>query len=81
MNIDFSEALERNKDFNEINMFVDMIRRQIENQKGDDDWQAEDEHLKVERELRKALLMTEGVPLIKIVDIVCRNGYNIQFDS
>ncbi len=73
--------MEQNNDFKDINMFVDMIRRQLESQKNDENWAAEDEHLKCERELRKTLLLTEGVPVIKIIDIVSRNGFNLRFET
>jgi hypothetical protein len=57
------------------------MRREIESQNNDASWSAEDKHAICERELKKILLLTEGVPVIKIIDIVRRNGFNVRFDT
>lgn len=70
----YNELLDKNQNFKDINMFVNTIRRQMEREEKEE-YTAEDKHAMCENELIKILGQTEGVPIIKIVDIVRRNGF------
>lgn len=57
------------------------MRRELERRGNCDDLSAEEKHEICEKELKKILVMTEGVPVIKIIDIVTRNGFNVRFET
>lgn len=61
-------------------MFVNTLRRQMEREK-DEVYTAEDKHAMCEAELTKILFLTEGVPIIRLIDIVQRNGFYKKIEN
>lgn len=42
---------------------------------------AEEKHAICLQELQNSLILTEGIPVIKIIDIAIRHGFNVKVDT